>query len=95
MRKSIMWIVIMLASVVLVRANALAEVPVSQGNADCAKWGGHMVWNWDNKGCPWCYTTCFKCWAPNYCVFIGCDLKACDETIIDRRVGKKPRIVFK
>ena len=39
MRKSLMLIAIMLASFVLAPGNALAEVSVGQGNADCAAWG--------------------------------------------------------
>lgn len=95
MRKSLMLIAIMLASFVLAPGNALAEVSVGQGNADCAAWGGITRWNPINSACPWCNTTCFGCAGRNsQCFYIICDLKACDEIIFSKRPNKPPRILL-
>jgi hypothetical protein len=83
---------IMLALIVLVPSGVSAAT-VEQGNADCTKYGGHMVWNWFHPECPWCFTTCFKCLSTQYCIAIICDLKQCDEGVIDRRAGKGLRLI--
>jgi hypothetical protein len=83
--------VVMLALIVLTPGGASA-VPLDEGIRDCTRYRGHMVWNWDVFP-PWSIQTCFKCWDPTYCLMIICDLKECDETIIDRRVRKRPRIL--
>jgi hypothetical protein len=82
---------IMLPLIVLAPSGVSAAT-VDQGNKDCTKFGGHMVWNWFHD-CPWCFTSCFKCLSTQYCIAITCDLKECDETVIERRAGKGPRII--
>jgi hypothetical protein len=61
-----------------------------QAASECAKYKGHMQWNWSSL-CPWCFQTCLSCWSENYCLIIICDLKQCDDIIVNRRAGRPPR----
>lgn len=56
---------ILLVSIVLA-PGAASALTKDQGYKICEKYGGHMVWNWDIPTCPWCNTTCTRCWTPRY-----------------------------
>ena len=87
MSKILLLVAAMFFSVVITPTPATAETTFGEGDRYCRLYGGTWVWT-SGPECPFC-KTCAGCKGGN-CVWIPCDLLACDVIVLRTVSASKP-----